>query len=277
MNTKSLALILFDLPEARWLLPKAASLARGLDAHLTVLHAYRPVFYYDIIGPEPMIYATIDHWREDASDPIRQIFEAEVKANDILADYREHAVIGGAEPFLLAAGRTADFVIFGTDAAPNRAPDDRSLMERLVRQLGRPALVLHPDSAIQAPFQRLVIGWSDTREAARAAHDAIAVAADGAQIQIVTIVSDPEDSMAMTDQQGDLAAALNRRGFAVTVNERHASAPSRAAALLGACKDFGGDVIVAGAFGHSRVYDFVIGAVTRELLATSQYPLVLSR
>ncbi|CAM3555225.1 universal stress protein [Paracoccus nototheniae] len=276
MRVQNLALIVFDLTEAEWLLPQAAVVARNLDAHLTVLHAYRPIFFYEGIGPEPMIFSTIGNWKEDSSARVRAIFGKEIATNDIVAQYRDYSELYGAEEFVLSAGRAADIVLLGTNTAPFRSPDDRNLTERLVRNLGRPVLVLHPHAQCQAPFKRMMIGWSETREATRAAHDALALAADQAQIEIVSVVPYIEDKFPAIDQKADFAAALARRGLTATMNERHASAADRVTSLIEEAESFKADVIVAGAFGHSLLYDFVIGAVTRELLASCRYPLLLS-
>ena len=277
MPVKSLALVVLDVHEADWLIAKACAMASALDAHLTVLHAFRPVFLSGVIGPEPMIYSTIQHWERDESDKIAAMFDTEVKATPVLADFRRHAEPFGAETFFLAAARAADLVIVGTNGTLTRTPDDRSLIERLIRTLGRPVLVLHPDAAFTGLAQRIVIGWSDTREATRAAHDALALAAPGARIELAAIVANPEDVVPGIDSKADFAAALDRLGYGVTIEERHGAPHDRGDALLGAAAAFHADLIAAGAFGHSPIFDFVVGTVTRTLLAGARVPVLLSR
>ena len=276
MTARTLALILFDSTEAAWLLPKASAVAFSLDAHLTVLHPFSPVVFFDGVMAEPTFYASIQSWDEEEAERIRQSVEHQTRANGLRSEYRPQRALYGAEVFLLSSARGADLVILGTNKAPGRSPDDRRLVERLIRGAGRPVLVLDEASEPALPASSIVIGWSDTREATRAAHDALTLAAPGARIELVTMLAHAREDMPGLDTREDLAAAFDRLGFQVTVTDRSAMAGGRAAELLRAARDSGADLLATGAFGHSQLYDFAIGTVTRGLLETAEIPLLVS-
>ncbi|WP_353476430.1 universal stress protein (plasmid) [Salipiger sp. H15] len=277
MTIKTISLILFDAEEAEWALPQASQLASGFDAHLSVMHPYNPMIFTDGIGAEPLIYASLQEWEEEESGRIRTIFDREVKATGILAEYRPQSTLYGAEEFLLSGSRGADLVLIGTNGALDRSPDDRNLMERVVRNLGRPVLVLTPKAALTGPIARLTIGWSDTREATRAAHDALSLAKDGAEVELVTIVSRAQRAVPGIDGKADFATSLDRLGYRVMVTERSATVEQRSEMLISSAQEFGAELLVTGAFGHSQLYDFVIGAVTRDLLDFAPLPVLLSK
>ena len=164
MTAKTLALIVFDSTEAAWLLPVAASVAFNLDAHLTVLHPFSPVLYFDGFVAEPTFYSSIQSWDEEEAEKIRGMVEHQTNANGLQTEYRPQKDLYGAELFLLSSARGADLVILGSNRSPGRSPDDRGLVERLIRGVGRPVLVLDQTSKPVLPASRIIIGWSDTRE-----------------------------------------------------------------------------------------------------------------
>lgn len=277
MTIKTIALIIFDSAEAEWLIRKFAALAISLDAHVTGLHSFSHTVFYDGMIADPMFYATHREWEEKESKKIQNLFDETMRKNDVRAEFRRQDAIYGSEPFLLAGARGADLVVMGTNGSGNRSPDDQALAERVIRNLGRPVLILSPKAEFVAPFERLAIGWSETREATRAAHDAVELAKPGAKINLISLLAHAGDETPGADSREDLAAALDRRGYKVTTTDRMATVDHRGDELLRAAAEFDADLLVAGAFGHSQFYDFVIGAVTSHLLKKAGLPVLLSR
>lgn len=130
---------------------------------------------------------------------------------------------------------------------------------------------------MQAPAQRAVIGWTDTREAARAAHDALGLLAPGAEISIVSFHARAGEMTRGLDGRDDLAAALDRAGFRVDVVDRMSGGDGLPDALLRFAREVGAQLLVTGAFGHSQIYDLLVGAVTRDLMDQAGLPVLMSR
>lgn len=277
MTIKTIALIIFDSSEAEWLITKGFTLAKALDAHVIGLHGYSSVVFFDGIAGEPMVYATLQDWERDESDKIRDMFNDQAHKNDIRAEFRRQQVLYGSEDFLLSGARGSDLVVIGSHSAGARSIDDRAMVERLIRNLGRPVLVVSPEADLTFPFNNIAIGWSETREATRAAHDALDLANSGANIDLIALVARATDEPAGFDSRDDFAAALDRRGFKAKTTDRVAMFEHRGEDLLRAVMETNADLLVAGAFGHSKLYDFVIGAVTSYLLKNAKIPVLLSR
>lgn len=276
MTIRTVALIVFDSTEAAWLLPMASALAVSLDAHLTILHPYSPVVYFDEFVTEPTFFASVQAWEEEEGEKIRDLVEQQTRSNGLQSEYRPQTSLYGGEVFLLSTARSADLVLIGSNKASTRSPDDRSFVERLIRGVGRPVLVLDQAAQPILPASRIVVGWSDTRQATRAAHDALTLAAPGAKIELVTVLAHGRKDVSELDAREDLAAAFDRHGFEVTVTDRSAIAGDRAGELVRIAKEGRSGLLATGAFGHSRLYDFAIGAVTRDLLETEGVTLLLS-
>lgn len=275
MATRTFVLILFDATEADWLIEKAAETAVGFDAHLTALHPFNPVALASAMDAEAMIFSTMMEWEEKESAKIRAHFDDALRRNGLQGEYRAQAGPFAAEAFLLGGCRSADAVLLGATA--DRSPDDRVLAHRIVRDAGRPVLVLGPKSTLSGPARRIVIGWNETREATRAAHDAIGMAARGAEITLVSLHARASDLVPGLTGQGDLAAALDRVGFSVTTSERPSTAESHATDLVRFAQEIDADLLATGAFGHSQIYDMLVGAVTRDLLDDAPLPVLFSR
>ncbi|KAA9006712.1 universal stress protein [Histidinibacterium aquaticum] len=277
MTARTFALVVFDKLEAKWLIEKTCELALAFDAHLIALHPYSPVIFYEGTGYTPAVFTTLQKWEEEESREIKSVFDEETRRNDIRAEFRAQETLHGNEPFLLSGARGADLVIMGSNTTGKRSSDDESLAERVIRQVGRPVLILSPDMDLGGPFSRIAVGWSETREATRAAHDALDFAKPGADVNLIGLVARASDEMPGFDSRHDFAAALDRRGFRATTTDRSAPAGSRGAELIQAANELNSDLLVAGAFGHSRFYDFMIGAVTSHLLKSPGVPVLLSR
>ncbi|MGR3321805.1 MAG: universal stress protein [Pseudooceanicola sp.] len=277
MPPKTLALTLFSAEEAEWLLPAAVEVAAAFRAHLVGLFPdYEVLPYATMEGTASLnAMAALTERRIEERAAVESRFAEATRLQDFVSELRvQEGHRAGAEGFLAGNARGADLVLAG-QIGSGSAPVQRRLVEHLIRHSGRPVLVI-PQGWEPGPVGRKVLlGWSDTREATRAAHDALAVAAPKAVIDILhagTTGEEPE-----TAYRQDMAAAFDRLGHKVTVLERDAPSGGAGQTLLSVAVERGADMIAVGAFGHSRAYDFVIGAVTQHLLENAEIPVLFSR
>ena len=277
MTTKTLAVILFTRAEAEWLAPAACELARGLDAHLIGVVPVLPFFVHDAAGFDPVVIPTIAKWQTEETDAIRALFDEAVRRADVRGEFRaQERVAAPTEEFALAATRAADVIVMAPKGdGGSSEPTDR-LRAPIIRLSGRPVLIMPRDAALTAAPSRLLIGWSDTREATRAAHDALTLAAPGARIDLLAVRSGRAEVHAM-DARQDFAAALDRLGYSAELIDRDGPAGEISRTLMEVATERDAELVVTGAFGHSAVYDFVIGAVTSDLLDAPKRPVLLSK
>ncbi|MGO4910364.1 universal stress protein [Pseudorhodobacter sp. W20_MBD10_FR17] len=263
--------------EAEWLINKVITIATALDAHVTGLHAHSSVVFLDGIANLPMVYSTLQEWGRNESDKIRDLFGEQMRKNGISAEFRRQEILYDSEDFLLSSARGSDLGMIGGHGSGTRSPDDRAMVDRLIRNIGCPVLVVSPESALNATFQNITVGWSETCEATRAAHDALDLAKAGADIDLIRVVARTVGVQAGFDSRDDFATALDRRGFKVRTADRMATVENRGKDLLRVLIDTEVDLLVVGAFGDSRIYGFAVGAVTTHLLKKAKLPVLLSR
>jgi nucleotide-binding universal stress UspA family protein len=199
-------------------------------------------------------------------------FERQCSAAGIA--HRSSVVVGAPVAALVRAGRCSDLVVVGqTDPATpiDGVPSD--LPQQLLLQAGAPVLVVPYVGAFGAIGAKVLIGWKNTREAARALRDALPLL-DGARE--VTLVEFGELPAVDDDSTIDMAAAwLRSHGVPVRVR-RDPDLRSVGDRLLSLAADLGADLIVAGGYGHSRLREWALGGVTRQLLQEMTLPTLLS-
>jgi nucleotide-binding universal stress UspA family protein len=196
--------------------------------------------------------------------------------------------IGAPAAAVVRRARAADLVVLGQpDPDDPLASAARSMIEDTLLLGGRPVLVVPYAGQFPAVGNNVLIGWSETREAARAAHDALALLAPGAKMTLLSV-----HRGALTPPGTELPAAEAARHFArhgIEVKPAEAiaeglSAPTyvvrpdvtEADALLNYASDTGADLLVVGGYGHSRARELVLGGVTRSLLHTMTLPVLMS-
>jgi len=170
------------------------------------------------------------------------------------------------------AARAADLLIA---SPPGKAGKARAIdPAELVMTAGRPVLIV-PEVSRHLRAKAIVVAWKDTREARRAVADALPFLRRAEEVIVQSVCPESEnDSAAFVT--GDVAATLKRQGVAArpTVahgrNEEVVDILQRTAALAGA------DLIVAGAYGHSRAREWMFGGVTESLLRHPPCPVLLS-
>lgn len=252
-------------------------LARRHMAHLIGLHTTEALVVYPgvYMHVPDTAYSTFDASQKEISEAIEADFEDRMNSEAFASEWRSvKAQSMTAADHMVEASRTADLVVMAqADTATDRV-DQHHVQEQVIRYSGRP--VLHVPSGYRGEEigQSVIIGWSSSREAARAVHDALPLMAKGAKVAIVSVSSGDTSQSADTSQ---LASALDRHGLSVEVVERHAAKRDVAEILEREALERGADLIVTGAFGHSRIYDFVVGAVTLALMKSAKVPVLFSR
>jgi nucleotide-binding universal stress UspA family protein len=169
--------------------------------------------------------------------------------------------------FLARESRAADVVIIG----PNRAGAVRDPFhvldaDILIMHAGRPILLV-PSETETLSVKTVVVGWKDTREARRAIWDALPLLGR-AEYVVVAEVSEQGDAPAVRTRTDDVAKWLTSHGVAAI--GRAVKGDDAAKLLPELASEESADLIVSGAYGHSRMQEWIWGGVTRSLLTTAR-------
>jgi nucleotide-binding universal stress UspA family protein len=178
--------------------------------------------------------------------------------------------------FTFTQARCADIIVTGgqspafSDAFALASPKD------LVMQAGRPLLVV-PDRINWLDLRSVLVAWKDTPEARRAVVDALPMLRKARDVAIVEIPEQGDDRSAVMAGVADVAAWLARHGVTATARVPEAVGNETAATRLEkVAGDVGAGLIVAGAYGHSRFRELILGGVTEYLVTQSARSVLLS-
>jgi len=180
---------------------------------------------------------------------------------------------------LLLESRYADLVVVSRESEPIAVPgvpaQARALPEYIALHGARPVLVVPPGWQERAFPGTVVVGWDGSMQAIRAISAALPLLQQADAVKLTLINPDAMADIHGEEPGADMALHLARHGVKIdVVLERARGATGDA--LMGVARREGAGLLVAGAFGHSRYREFVLGGVTRSLLAASATPLLLA-
>lgn len=172
--------------------------------------------------------------------------------------------------------RYADLLVIGQSDPDYLLPGGATLPEHVVLGAGLPVLIVPYIGAPATAGKRVMVAWNAGREAARAVRDALPILVQAQQVEVV--VADPEGlGDAHGEEPGsDIAAFLARHGCAVEVERLPKGGLDPADVLLSYLADRGSDLLVMGAYGHTRLRELVLGGMTQKIMHQMTVPVLMS-
>lgn len=174
-------------------------------------------------------------------------------------EWRSAVTFGSPAAYIADEARSADMVITSACTRPGRSVNTGDL----IMQAGRPVLTVPPGTAALNP-DHILIAWKDTREARRAVLDALPLLKLASAVSVVEIAG-ADDVTAAEQRTRDVVAWLSRHAIIAEAIVSKSSGTDQHR-LHELARDMKAGLIVAGAYGHSRVREWIIGGVTRALL-----------
>jgi nucleotide-binding universal stress UspA family protein len=213
--------------------------------------------------------------REELRATAHASYEAARRATGFeQAEWRETAADALGQLALHA--RYADLTIIGQQEDDSTSGLDTRLQAELPLAAGRPVLVV-PSIYRDAPVGRhALVAWNASREAARAVRDALPLLAGSSHVHVLTLGPAGPGNGHGEDPGADIALFLARHGLKVTVHRDATKGDDYGNRLLSRAFDLSADLIVMGAWGHSRLRERVLGGVTRKLLETMTVPVLMA-
>jgi len=278
MIYKTIAVILQGKEDTQRVLDSAIPLAQVWGAHIVGIHAEPiPVAYSAAVGfPDVAVIETATQAAEERTREIEAIFLGRMKAAGQSHDWHGARSFSGDSGHACAAiARAADLVV-AAQHNPNWASDETTGIESVLYEAGRPVLVVPHSGALTSTFSRVLVAWNGSREAARAAFDALPLIEE-AETTEVFVVDPPEEGDDLSASAAALAEALSRHGAQVTV----ATDTSRGRGIEEVIRDraaaTGADLLVLGAYSHSWLRQLLFGGITRTVLQSMPIASLMSR
>lgn len=273
MSYRTLMVVVDDDPGLGTRLECARLLARRFDALVRGLHVLPlpivPVGYGEAaayVGPE-----LIEAQRE-ANRQIAARLEARFTGalQELVPEVEWRALEGEPPIVAVEQARTVDLTIAPRSAASGIGMLEPDVAEHLAMGAGGPVLVLPPDLRDPDVGRQIVVGWNGSRQACRALHDALPFLGVADRVTLLAIGGEED-----TPGYEDALAMLRRHGVEAEPVRVPAEGPV-GRQLLSEVERRGADLLVMGAYGHSRLRELVLGGATRQVLAESSCALLLA-
>lgn len=255
-------------------LASAVAIARRFSAHLDVLHVTMdPIDMIPVVSEEASgamvakLMETISASVTKRRDAARSAYDRVCALSGLSVTWRE--VVGREPAVLQVVGRLADLLVI---PRPERASNDplTETLDAALFDCGRPVLVL-PRGALPPTCHRVIIAWNGSAQAARAVTASIPFLHMASQIEVVTVGDIDQQASANA-----LVPYLARHDVKATVHVLEPDNRSIGDALLEAAHRLEADLLVMGAYGHSRLREWVLGGATREVLTSSTLPVLMT-
>jgi nucleotide-binding universal stress UspA family protein len=199
----------------------------------------------------------------------QEMFVAQLDKAKVAGEWQ--AATGDLVAFITDRAKASDVVVLGQPMPVSSALD---APEDVILGCGRPVLI--------APYAWHFIGrigaialvaWNGSREATRALHDALPLLAGAAVVTLFSVNPDPDEDWML---DGELVRHLARHTIEATEEKVSPKGVTTSEAVLSRIADVNADLLVMGAYGHSRLRETILGGMTRDMLQRAKVPILMS-
>ena len=281
MSYKSILTIVTDAARADAAITGAAAIAATQDAHLDILAlgVDRTQVGYAYIGTGAVVLqAAIDRAEQDAKEIDAAVRRALAAQTPTLRWTVEAAFtqLGALTDLVAQRARFADLVILPRPYAAAQGPEAEAVIEAALFQGRAPVLVL-PDlgAGRAATPRRAVIAWNQSAEAMAAVRTALPLLKQ-ADLVNIAVIDPPQHGPERSDPGGMLCQMLVRHGVKAEVSVLARTLPRISDILARHVRDQNADLLVMGAYGHSRLREAILGGATRNMLEQTEIPVLMA-
>ncbi|GAA4112150.1 universal stress protein [Aminobacter aganoensis] len=279
MPFKTIVAIIQSERDAARVLDVAIPFADRHESHLIGVHAEALAMPYTTAVGFPdteFIQANSDLCKERA-EKVQKAFLGRIETAGVSFEWRSFESFSGDSALSgVESARCADLVIVA-QSTPEAKDSVAADIDSLIYEAGRPVLVVPHSAPLISTFRRVLVAWNGSREAARAAFDALPFILEADQTEILVV--DPIETAAQSiDAAGaEIASAFARHGAKVSVSIEASRGHTIDAVIHNKVVQTGADLLVMGAYSHSWLREFLFGGVTRSVLQSGDTAILLSR
>ncbi|GAA0312880.1 universal stress protein [Rhodovulum strictum] len=278
MAYKTILTIITDTDIAVSALEPAITLANRESAHLDILclgvDRTQTGYYY--AGTNAFIQQETLHKAQEDSAAI----EAAVKTRlgrEGIAWAAEAAVaqIAGLSHLVAQRARYSDLVVMPRPYGEQRGIEDEAATEAVLFDGHAPLLIMPEGADANVIGQKIVVAWNQSHEAMAAIKQAMPLM-QAAELVNIAIVDPPKHGADRSDPGGALSQMLSRHGVRAEISVLAKTMPRISDVLQRHVQDIEADMMVMGAYGHSRFREAILGGATRDMLERTGVPILMA-
>ncbi|RFP91077.1 universal stress protein [Rhodobacteraceae bacterium 63075] len=278
MSYKTIFTALTDEALAGPLLGHATALANAGEAHLEVLclgvDRSQTGYYY--AGANALVIQEVIEKAQEEAEALTEHVRGELAKTDTLwscdngmaqlPDIGRHAA---------NRARFSDLAVLPQPYGDNLGPEQEALVESALFEAHVPVLVVPEACEPKARFDTVVIGWNESDEALTAVRAALPLLKQASKVHVV-VVDPPKHGPNRSDPGGLLSVWLARHGVHAEIDVLAKTMPRVSDVLMRHADDVSADLVVMGAYGHSRFREAILGGATRYMLEQSKLPVFMA-
>lgn len=278
MSFKTILAVATDEAQLTETLTQATAMAGALDAHLDVLcigvDRTQTGYYYAGMNAA-VLQETLHQAREDASG-LAKAAKEKLNLTDLRWGVTEAVCqLADVARFVASHARFADLTVVPRPYGDDRGIELEPVVEGALFEGQSPVIVL-PDGRTELKLpEKVAIGWNESAEALRAIRSAMPFLTAANKVHIV-VIDPPKHGPNRSDPGGLLSQFLARHGANVEIDVLSKSMPRVSDVMRRHVTDINADMVVMGAYGHSRFREAILGGATRNMLETCEVPVFMA-
>jgi nucleotide-binding universal stress UspA family protein len=255
-----------------------AGLCEQVKAHLSVL-------VIALAAPPPIGTAgnLSVAWLEEREEDMRRLdartaavsalLAGNALSADVISDYAE---LGRGDEAIGRRARYADLTVLGPDVLAGATLKEKTI-EGALFSSGKPLLLVPEGSSPTLKPKRVLVAWDSRIEASRAVRESLEMLKGADDVRLVLVDPVQGEEYHGEEPGADAAAYLARHGVKVTIDRLPRMNRSVADVLRQHAQDNATELMVMGAYGHSRLRERLFGGVTKSMLDQSSVPILMAR
>ena len=280
MSYKTILAILDTADNSGAVADFAFAIAAENNAHVIGLHA-ETISAVPLVAPmeipDPVAVQALQDMAHSETVEVERIFRQKAEASGVSFEWRSYATSTGyGSAPLIETARSADLLI-ASQPDPARPSDSHVDVDSFLFESGRPVLMIPYIIRTPKPIRRVLVAWNGSKEAARATFEALPLLKAAEEVEIFSV--DPVDTATQSAGMAgaDIAANLARHGVKATLATAESASKSASSVIENRLSDNSIDLLVMGAYTHSRLWQMVFGGTTKSLLQSMTALTLLSR
>lgn len=278
MTYKTVLMVISNPDHAKRMFDYVAPLVEKWGSHLIGVHTEPTGAYLAMpMGiPDGGVYDMLLNRAKEKAAECKKAAESAASSKGLEIEWRSYqADTGDNARTALSSAYRSDLVV-AMQQDPSVKSANYTNIETLLFDTGRPVLLVPYAGNPPSTIKRAMVAWNGSREAARAVFDALPLLKEAQETEVFVV--DPEDTR---DQSApfagsEIASSLARHGINVSVEIERSADISVAATIENRAAETGADLLIMGAYGHSRLREMVFGGATRTILQSMPVMTLMS-
>jgi len=278
MSEKTIVVCMNEIERTDQMLGVIKALSAKEDSHFVALYVVPAIQVYPSAGMQlsTQVYDGFQKYYLEHAKEVKAKFDKLLADEGLKGEWRQvrsqSTVIAEV---VIEHGRTCDLVVVPQSRSDDGSGIETGFAEQVVMDCGRPVLVIPTYGEFEKIGTSVLVAWNSARESSRAVFDGMSFLQQADKVDVSWLNPDKgEDGMDLPG--AEIATVLARHNIKVVVEAIPTGGLAIGEALLSHASDIGADMLVMGAYGHSRMREFVFGGATRTILESMTVPVLMS-